>query len=228
MRKVRAVLFDFDGVLADTGPLISAVASQILRHAGVPIDAAQYDQNFHGIGGSDWRNAIESLCRGHGFEPPPAFFTELQASITQTVIDGLSPTPGIISLWHEVIVLRGIVSSCPRNELAMKINKLSLYDLDASVAAEDVTCVKPDPEPYLVAATLLQTSSADCIVIEDSVAGVLSAKRAGAQTILLGATHCNKEKTDALAEACQPDYVAYTVVEFRNYLRRAGVLRNQN
>ena len=73
----------------------------------------------------------------------------------------------------------------------MSINKLKavIWDLDGVIAEKDVTEGKPSPQGFLLAAERLGIKPEDCIVIEDAVAGVAAAKRAGMHCLAVTNTH---------------------------------------
>jgi beta-phosphoglucomutase-like phosphatase (HAD superfamily) len=70
------------------------------------------------------------------------------------------------------------------NMLLERIKKLSSY-IDVIVTREDYKKSKPDPEPYLITAKKLNISPKDCVVIEDSLTGLKSAKSAGMKCIMI-------------------------------------------
>jgi sugar-phosphatase len=71
------------------------------------------------------------------------------------------------------------------------------------VTAEDVVNGKPDPEPYLVAAHVLGISANQCVVVEDSPAGIAAASAAGMRSVAIASTHAHHELETATAIAGQ-------------------------
>lgn len=222
---MRAVLFDFDGVLADTGQAIDRVACHALEAAGINISEREYGERFHGVGGADWRSRITMLYLEFGVAISEASIDDLQAAITEAAVTATAAIPGIKNLWDRVQVARGIVSSCPHGELVRKVEKLGLLGISILVAGEDVERVKPCADPYLLAASRLCVRPEECVVIEDSASGVRSGKAAGAFTILFTASHRSETDTARLVELTKPDQVAGSSGELKAILLQLGVIK---
>jgi HAD superfamily hydrolase (TIGR01509 family) len=102
-------------------------------------------------------------------------------------IRGLTPLPGAVA-WirrlHAAGWKQAIASSAPKANVVVMLRVLGVDSaLDAIVAAEDVTFGKPDPEVFLAAAAAVAAPSRRCVVVEDAVAGVEAARRAGMKVI---------------------------------------------
>jgi beta-phosphoglucomutase len=100
---------------------------------------------------------------------------------------GMTPLPGVAA-WlhrlHETGWLQAIASAAPRENIDVVLQALSAAHLfQGIVSAEDVHHGKPDPEVFLVAASLLGAPPVRSIVVEDAVAGVEAARRAGMHSI---------------------------------------------
>jgi HAD superfamily hydrolase (TIGR01509 family) len=104
--------------------------------------------------------------------------------------NGMAPLPGVAK-WlqelHEQRWLQAIASAAPRANVDAILKALGAADyFQAIVSAEDVHVGKPDPEVYLVAAARAGASPDRCIVVEDAVAGIKGARRAGMRSIGVG------------------------------------------
>jgi HAD superfamily hydrolase (TIGR01509 family) len=176
----EAILFDFDGVLADSEPLHHACWSQVLAPHGVALTWDTYAK--HCVGVAD-RDMIEFLCTLH--DPPLSaerLFAEypLKKRLFAERIREDSPIPH--STREFLRALDGfklaVVSSSGRAEIEPMLTSAGVRDLfQAVVCGEDVQRLKPAPDPYLEAARLLGISTA--LVVEDSEAGVASGRAAG-------------------------------------------------
>ncbi len=204
-RKVRAILFDFDGVLADTGEAVSRCASEFLRCRGIAVSADEYDRRFHGAGGSEWSTTMRGLAGSHGVTCDDRMLQELQATITDAAIAATVPMAATIDAWTAVRTIKGIVSSCPRGELLEKIRRLALEDVAIAVGAEDAARAKPYPDLYCEALRRLAVLPTDCVVIEDSAAGILAAKAAGAFSILYTQSHASIADTATIVSPLRTD-----------------------
>jgi HAD superfamily hydrolase (TIGR01509 family) len=105
--------------------------------------------------------------------------------------NGISPEPGVVN-WvhrlHEQGWLQAIASAAPRPNIEVVLDALgTAYCFQGIVSAEDVHRGKPDPEVYLLAASRVGVHPDRCIVVEDAVAGVEGARRAGMRSI--GVSH---------------------------------------
>lgn len=114
---------------------------------------------------------------------------ELYRQLVQT--EGMTPLPGVAS-WlhrlHEQGWLQAIASAAPRANIEIVLEVLSASRFfQGIVSADDVHKGKPDPEVYLIAASRVGASPDKCIVVEDAVAGVEGARRAGMRSI--GVSH---------------------------------------
>jgi len=101
--------------------------------------------------------------------------------------DGISPLPGVadwIQRLHQQGWLQAVASAAPRANIDAVLEALSATHIfQAIVSAEDVHRGKPDPEVYLVAASRVSVPPERCIVVEDAVAGIEGARRAGMRSI---------------------------------------------
>ena len=179
-----AILFDFDGVLADTEPLHCEAWRRALEPLGITFDWELYRARFIGISDANLLSqlaalavpprAVEELWRQFGFKQK--LFKEM-ALANPPVPDEVRR---ILSSLHSHKI--GLVSSTSRSEIEALLSAAAIaHHFDVLVCAEDVTNLKPDPEPYLLAARCLE---ARCpLVVEDSEAGVTSGRAAGFEVI---------------------------------------------
>jgi beta-phosphoglucomutase len=109
--------------------------------------------------------------------------------------NGISPLPGVadwIGRLHQQGWRQAIASAAPRENIEVVLEALSAKQrFQGIVSAEDVSRGKPDPEVYLTAAARVGAAPDRCIVVEDAVAGIEGAKRAGMRSI--GVNHNGKQ-----------------------------------
>jgi sugar-phosphatase len=103
-----------------------------------------------------------------------------------------------------------IVTSAPRLLAEARILAAGLPMPAVLVAAEDVECGKPAPDPFLLGARKLGVAPADCLVFEDTLAGLQSAQAAGMASIVVTTTHAHPLETDVSAVV---DYEELCVVK---------------
>lgn len=174
----RAYLFDLDGTVADSMPQHFVAWSDVVRaHGGTfPEDL------FYALGGVPPLKVVELLNEKFGYTmDPEAVVAEKEAQFLM----GVKNIQPIASVLAHIVAKHGqiplaIVSGSPRDNVQKTLAALGLTDkFDVTVCAEDYTKGKPDPEPFLRAATLLNVKPEDCLVFEDAEAGIQSAKSAG-------------------------------------------------
>jgi beta-phosphoglucomutase-like phosphatase (HAD superfamily) len=180
-----AVLFDMDGLLIDSEPLwLESERSVMARLA--PGSAWTESDQAALLGGS--LNRTVSYLLAHATRPaPPAVVAEwLMAGICERVgRDGVPLRPGARELLTSVQAAglpRALVTSSERRFMDTVLASTGMR-FDVLVCAEDVSVTKPDPEPYLLAAKLLDVNPARCFALEDSPNGVASAQAAGCRVI---------------------------------------------
>ena len=197
----RGVVFDFDGVLADTEGLHLAAYQHVFAARGWTLSARDYFDRYLGF---DDRGLVDAYARDRGLQLTP---TE-----TETLLD--EKTAAFHARIASGNVLYAGARACvarlaPRFRLAVATGSLRaevheilgnagvLHLFAAVVAADDVSATKPDPEPYLAAAKRLGLPPGDCAAIEDSRWGLAAARAAGMRTIGLTTTSPRALLTDA-------------------------------
>jgi beta-phosphoglucomutase len=176
-----AILFDFDGVLADTEPLHYECWKQILAPFGIHLNWPFYQARCIGI--SD-RLMVERLAAER--VPPlpleevmPAYHSKL-GMFRQNIETNPPFLADTIALVRELfpVYKLGVVSSSGRSEVEPPIERAGFRNcFQAIVCGKEVENLKPAPDPYLRGAELLGARRP--LVVEDSDAGVASAKAAG-------------------------------------------------
>ena len=175
----RAVLWDLDGVVVDTGEFHYLAWTEVLAEAGLPF-SRQFFQATFGMNNA----GILTTLLGH--EPPAdqlTFISERKEARFRQIIHGQArPLPGVLEALHWFKrhgFKQAIASSAPPANIDFLIDELGLRDqFEALVSGYDLPG-KPAPDVFLLAARRLSANPIDCLVIEDAVAGVAAAKSAG-------------------------------------------------
>lgn len=180
-----ALLFDFDGVLADTEPLHYSCWREILEGYGIDLDWGFYVKRCVGV--SD-RKMIAHLA---GERVPPIPFDELwlenerkRAMFSERIMAAPPFPEGTVNFIRQLRAdyKLAVVSSSGRSEVEPPIAKAGFLDcFSALVCGKEVANLKPAPDPYLKAAELLGARRP--LVVEDSDAGVASARAAGFEVL---------------------------------------------
>jgi beta-phosphoglucomutase-like phosphatase (HAD superfamily) len=211
---IRAVIFDFNGVLVDDEHVHFELFRAILDEEGVAISAQQYHERYLGL---DDRGCFEAALTEAGQAADGARLDDLIARKARRYIAvasaGLRYFPGAAACLRTLARFwpLAINSGALRPEIEFALDRLACRArVAAIVSAEDTTRCKPDPQGYLLALDALRRSGSPgaapaltdlrpehCVVVEDSLAGVASAKGAGMWAV--GITHTYP--AEALREA---------------------------
>jgi len=202
---IEAVLFDFNGVIADDEEQHREALGGVLAEQGLPLTREQYYSDF--LGFDDRRCLIEAFQRA-GRRLPANQLEQLLAAksrIYQRLIDrSLALVPGAAEFVPRAAgrFRLGLVSGALRREVDLVLDRAGLRrHFDVLVAAEDVARCKPDPAGYLAAHAALDRRRplpvGHCVVVEDSLPGLGAARAAGMPCAMLTTSH----PSSALAEA---------------------------
>ncbi|HMD06587.1 MAG TPA: HAD family phosphatase [Candidatus Acidoferrum sp.] len=189
MNMARAVLWDMDGTLINSEEYHWISWRDTMANEGIAISHERFLSSFgqrndsiipRWLGAAPTPERIERIANAK---------EELYRHLVRT--NGISPLPGVAT-WvhrlHDQGWLQAVASSAPRPNIEVVLEALvAAHSFQAIVCAEDVSKGKPDPEVYLTAASRLGVSPERCIVVEDAVAGIEGARRAGMRSI--GVSH---------------------------------------
>lgn len=175
-----AVLFDMDGTLIDSGPAVEDAWSRW----GVQRGLEPGDWEFsHGV------PARQVVARAVPPEEVDEALAEIEA-IELVTLDGIVILPGAAEVLKVLPADRvAIATSCTAALAAARIRHTGLQVPEVLVTADDVAVGKPDPAPYLLAASRLGVDPTRCLAVEDAPAGLASARAAGCVTLAVRTTH---------------------------------------
>jgi beta-phosphoglucomutase len=191
------VIFDFDGVIADTESLHFEASSRVLTARGIPLDKATYYAKYLGFNDAAMlTHLFADLSLGLGPNAVAAFIGEKGAIIAEMYAAGdlvYPAAPACIERLAGAYPL-AIASGAFREEIERILSAWGHgrglhHHFKAIVGAGDVTHSKPHPAPYLEAARRLGADPSECVVIEDSMWGLDSARAAGMRTIAVTNTY---------------------------------------
>jgi HAD superfamily hydrolase (TIGR01509 family) len=190
---LQAIVFDFDGVIANSEPLHLKAFQQALAGDGVVLDANEYYGRYLGY---DDVGVFEALARDRALPWTGRHVTELVARKgmkLQAMISGgdvLFPGAAAFIRAAAAEVPIAIASGALRHEIMEIVEAAALNELFAAIVASgDTPEGKPSPSPYLLAFERLQQAAANplnpqrCVAIEDSVWGLESARQAGLRCV---------------------------------------------
>ena len=180
---LAAVLFDMDGLLVDTEPLWLETETAVMARLGAPW--SPQDQQAL-LGGSMERTVSYLLGKATRPVPPETVARWMLDGMLDRARDGqVVVRPGVRELVAEVAAagLPHALVTSSQQRFADAVLAATGMTFPVIVCGEDVTATKPDPEPYLLAAKLLDADPARCVVLEDSPNGVASAAAAGCRVL---------------------------------------------
>jgi beta-phosphoglucomutase len=184
---IRAVIFDFDGVLADTMSDNCKAWQDAFAVYGFNMDAIEYYR-------------LEGMGR---FQIAEYFIDKyfLDPSIKKDVVEAkemnykknnsfkyYQHVHDIFSFLNEKSISTAIVTGASKTRIKEHLDENISQFLNALVTADDVIYTKPNPEPYLTAAAMLGLNPIECLVIENAILGIDSAKSAGCHCFALETT----------------------------------------
>lgn len=224
---IRAVIFDFNGVLADDEHLHFELFRDVLSEEGVTLTEERYHADYLGF---DDRGCFEAALRdAHEI----ASSTRINNLIARKAARyALAAEAGLRIFPHAAESLKALAETWPvaicsgalRPEIEFALGKMNARDrVRLIVSAEDTTACKPDPQGYLLALQRLRDQipdllPGDCLVIEDSLAGVVAAKLAGMNAVGIAHTYAVQELAgagaDAVLESLEPFRPDWVVAQF--------------
>jgi HAD superfamily hydrolase (TIGR01509 family) len=172
------VIFDCNGVLVDSEPIAAAVAAEEFTRAGFPLTAEIIARYFTGRRSADMLAAVEVATRR---KLPADFASLLTAAMLRRFRVELRATPHIA---YALTWLRGrkcVASSSTHDRIRVSLETTGLLRFfeNSIFSAGEVPRGKPAPDLLLHAAARMGVQASDCIVVEDSAAGVAAAHSAG-------------------------------------------------
>jgi len=177
------VVLDCDGVLVDSEPLHAWATTLWAKTVGITL----HPKYFHDLVGMTVFDQIAHIVKGTGHDPTEAYHAREEHF--WGLIHQIEPMIGVVDLirrLHTAGTRIAIASNGSREYLEHVIDRLKIAQLiEGFICADEVTHPKPDPEPYLKAAELLELPPTSCVAVEDSPAGLTSALAAGMAVILI-------------------------------------------
>jgi mannitol-1-/sugar-/sorbitol-6-phosphatase len=202
------LLFDLDGVLIDSTPAVARVWTKWAVAHG--FDPEETVRRAHGR---------PSLATIRDLLPNADHIAENQVLLRGEIedTDGVIPLPGIKEFLQSIPAGRwALVTSCSRPLAEVRLTTAGLPIPAKMITSDEVKHGKPDPEPYLKGAALLNISASECLVFEDAPAGIRAGKTAGARVVALPTTSDASELKAAGADWVLPGYSRLKILGSQN------------
>ncbi|QJQ96009.1 MULTISPECIES: HAD family phosphatase [Halomonadaceae] len=184
----RCLLFDCDGTLVDSEPLLAAEMAVSLNEVGLPFSPSDYMGEFRG---ARFKHIVAELQRRHGSIDEALLKVheqEMRQKLAQRLESELQPLPGVREALDALVHYpRGVVSNGPEKKIRTGLSVTGLLDDfgDNLFSGYTANCWKPDPRLYLYAARAMGYHPSECVAIDDALVGVKAALAAGMTVIHL-------------------------------------------
>jgi beta-phosphoglucomutase len=207
--RPEAVIFDFDGILVDTEPMHYEAFLKVLEPLEMGFPWKKYVEIYMGF---DDRDAFREAFRAKGIDLDEANLARLVATKSEAFLpglrDGVSAYPGVVSLVESLRATGCPLALCSgalRSDIDPILGQLGIARcFDVIVSTDDVRKSKPDPESYALSFRKLSerypaslTVPGKSIAVEDTPAGIRSAKGAGLRVLAVTNSHCPEELPEA-------------------------------
>jgi HAD superfamily hydrolase (TIGR01509 family) len=205
---LAAIIFDFDGIIVDTEPLHYRAFQEILIPLGLGYSWEVYLRSYIGFDDRDaFRDAFQTAGRSLKDRELQALVKGKGVAFQRIVASGVEVYPGVVELVRSIAgrLPLALCSGALPSDIDPILKQLGIAGLfDVIVTAADVQASKPDPESYALAVARLKAVYPDkeitpeiCLAIEDTPAGITSAKRAGLKVLAVTNSYPEEELTSA-------------------------------
>ena len=183
--RLKGVIFDMDGVLVLSEPIIAAAAIRMFAEKGFEVRREEF-RPFIGMGEDRFIGGVAE-ARGIPLDPEKDK-AKTYALYLEMIRGNLTPLPGVVDFVAGCKRLRfkiAVASSADEIKAVANLNEIGLppEGFDAVVSGSQVARKKPAPDIFLEAARRLGLDPRDCLVVEDAISGVNAAKSAGARCL---------------------------------------------
>src|SRR5437667_1596362 len=189
-RKIEAVIFDMDGVLTDSEPLINAAAVAMFKEKGLAVDPNDF-LPFVGTGEDCYLGGVAEKYHFPLDLPSAKQRTyEIYLALVPSRLAAFPGAPEFVRACRQRGLRIAVASSADRVKIEANLRKIGVppETWDAIVFGEEVEHKKPAPDIFLAAARKLGLTPQECVVVEDAVQGVQAAKAAGMRCVAVAQT----------------------------------------
>ena len=182
--KKLGILFDMDGVLVDSEPVITAAACEALNRLGIPAVHEDF-KPFTGMGENRFLGGVAEKY-GRDFDlPMKALCYEIYGELVDSALKIYDGTKPMLARFQREGRKMALASSADLIKVRhnLRVAGIPFSTFQSVVTGDDVERKKPFPDVYLMAAKEAGLAPCDCAVVEDAISGVQAAKAAGAYAI---------------------------------------------
>ncbi|MGB7293589.1 MAG: HAD family phosphatase [Thermodesulfobacteriota bacterium] len=213
---LRAIVFDFDGIIVDAEPVHLKTFQEVLGWNGISLSEQEYYERYLAL---DDRTLFLNILRDRGINYDGSIIEDLMQkksdSYEKLIRQDIKIFPGVIDFVNSAYkkYLLGIGSGALKHEIEFILDYIGIRDrFSVIVSAEDVHKCKPDPEVFVK--TLLKINKkvpqgskpirpSECLVIEDSSAGIRAARAARMRTLAITNSYagCKLAEANVVADS---------------------------
>ncbi|TIS60234.1 HAD family hydrolase [Mesorhizobium sp.] len=216
------VIFDCDGVLVDSEALsVSALLGMIALAGGSVSEDAAYEHFL----GKSMKSVREILGRDFGLEITDAHLTTMRAELMRKFREELQPMPGIAQVLPRLRVPRCVASSGTLDRIRHALDVTGLLGLlePHLFSAAMVERGKPAPDLFLHAASRMGAVPQNCLVVEDSPAGIEAARAAGMRVFAFtGGSHAGNPALKGRLASSEPDFIFADMLQLPDLIAGLG------
>lgn len=203
MAACELVLFDCDGTIMDSELIAAECEVEALSEYGVKMSAKEFSARFAGTSSFVVKDAMEVEL---GRKLPDDHITKVKALMREKLWREVKPMPGIHELLDQLDQPRCVCSNADMEKLKIELTRGELWDRFRPYvySAYEIESKKRKPEPdlFLHAAAEFDVAPKNCVVVEDSIAGVKAGVAAGMRVIgFTGGSHTHPGHADELTDA---------------------------
>lgn len=183
---LEAVVFDMDGIIADTQRYHSQAESILLSTLGINLSPEEITLRFAGV---DDRAQFKELFQLYkiNLTVEEAVLEKWRLMSSQVEADGIIPIRGaveLVNLFHQESYPLAVASGSPLHFIGQVLSSLQIREkFNFLNSGEEVENGKPDPAVFILAAHRLNVDPRNCLVIEDGLSGMIAARSAGMKCI---------------------------------------------
>ena len=186
LSSAEALLCDMDGTLVDSSAVVESMWASFARDHGM---SERFDEIMAYSPGRTGLDTIRRFLPELTAEEQDAIHKRFAREEIVLTAGRMTEIPGAAAFMTALIdagIPLALVTSAPIELMRARMEEAGVPIPPVAVSAGDVERGKPDPDPYLKAAELLEVPISSCLVLEDAASGYTAARRAGAQVLLVG------------------------------------------
>lgn len=225
---ILGIILDMDGVIIDSNPYHKIAWTNFFNKRNVEVNDLIFRDLIFGTSGGE---AISTLLNCQfSKDELTAFCEEIDADYRRIVSESvhIEPVSGLILFLETAVHEKhkiAIATSAPTRNVDLILQKLNLRNyFDLIIDKSLIINGKPDPEIYLKAVQGLGISQDNCIVFEDSISGIGSARNAGLIVIGLTTSHLRDELFSAGVCRCITDFTEITIEQLKNLILTSATI----